>query len=543
MSLCYRILLLALSIIGLILFSPASAQAPQMPDCTGISDVSDYDGAMVSDFVGDLTTVRVASGLDKPLFAGSPPDRADGPDDRLFIIEKKGTIRILDLTTYQLLPGTFLDIQTIVKTSNTSFSEEGLLGLAFHPDYNATGAANEGMFFVYYTNNSGNNQVSRFGLTAPNDADESSEAQVIEILHPTYTNHNGGPIAFGSDGHLYIGTGDGGGSCDSTGSGQNKLDLRGKILRLDVDSLPYSTAGNPYDGPTTGLDEIWSYGLRNPWRISFDRGTGALYIGDVGQSQREEINCQPSASTGGENYGWLLYEGNTCPNLSCGGAAILCNTITHTKNILEYDHTLDGLSRAIVSGYVYRGCRMSDLHGSMYFTDNTSNNIRTFRTDGSCAVLSAATNRTTDLAPGGGLSITNITSFGEDSRGEIYICDQGGEVFKVLPELSIMEVSGQGASHLRVDSGSLDWEDLRANSGHDITSYKVYRSDSGPTGPFECVFTDPDTTWSGGDPGSPPSGDVFYYLVTALNGAGVEARPGNYSDGTARTVDTSSICP
>lgn len=523
--------------------APVAAQAPQMPDCTGISDVSDFDGSVVSDFVGLLTTVRVASGLSRPVFVGSPPDGPGGPDDRLFIVEKQGIIRILDLTTYTMLADPFIDITGRVQTSNSLQSEEGLLGLAFHPEYNTPGATNEGKFFVYYTNNSGNNQVSRFGVSSdPNVADDGVEDLVIEIPHPTYSNHNAGPIAFGSDGHLYIGTGDGGGACDPDRTGQDLQELRGKILRLGVDSLPYSTAGNPHDGQATGLDEIWSYGLRNPWRLSFDRGTGALYIGDVGQSAWEEINCRPSTSTGNENYGWRLFEGNSCPNPSCGGMADLCGDITHTKNILQYDHTFDGGSRAIISGYVYRGCRMSDFHGNMFFSDNSSDNIHTFRTDGTCAVT-AGPNRTADLAPGGGFAITDITSFGEDSRGELYICDNNGEVFKILPELSIMEVSGVGAPPMHVDAAELVWEDLRASSGHDITQYKVYRSDNDPTGTFGCVYSGVDTSWPGGDPDTPMADDVYFYLVTALNGAGGEARPGNYSDHTLRTVDTGSPCP
>ncbi len=152
-------------------------------------------------------------------------------------------------------------------------------------------------------------------------------------------------MAFGPDGYLYIAPGDGGGSCDPFDTGQDLDDLRGKMLRLDVDAFPpYQTTGNPFDGGTPGLDEIWAYGLRNPWRFSFDRGTGALYVADVGQDEREEVNCQPPTSTGGENYGWDLFEGTECPNPSCGGIPPSCNSITNTDPIVEYDHTRDGFS-------------------------------------------------------------------------------------------------------------------------------------------------------------------------------------------------------
>jgi len=523
---------------ALVVMPPAAAQAPVPPDCTGISDVSDYDGANVSDFDGQLTTVRVATGLVRPVHVASPPDGPGGPDDRLFIVEQRGTIRILETTTGALLTGFFLDIQATVQDVG---NEEGLLSVAFHPEYNTPGDTNEGRFFVYYTNTLGNNQVSRFSVSAdPNDADESSEETVIIIDHPTQRNHNGGQIAFGSDGRLYIAPGDGGGGCDPFDAAQNLSDLRGKMLRLDVDTFPpYSTVGNPALG---GLGEIWAYGLRNPWRFSFDRETGALYIGDVGQGAWEEINCQPSTSTGGENYGWDLYEGNHCPNPTCGGSAPACNMITNTKNILEYDHARDGFSCSITGGYVYRGCRMTDLHDSYFYADWCSDQVRSFRTDATCAGGSEIL-RTADLAPGGGLVLDEIASFGEDSRGEIYFCDRGGDIYKLLPELEIMEVSGVNAAPFVAAGGDLVWEDVQASSAQPISSYKVYRADDDASGPFLCAHQDSGTGWLGGDPQNPLPGESFFYLVTALNAAGGETRPGNRFDGTPRTVDTGSICP
>jgi hypothetical protein len=196
----------------------------------------------------------------------------------------------------------------------------------------------------------------------------------------------------------------------------------------------------------------------------------------------------------------------------------------------------------VIGGYIYRGCRMSDLHGTYFYADHCSNEIDTFRTDSSCSV-SEPIERTVDLHPGGGLAISQITSFGEDSRGEIYIVDRAGEVFKLLPTLSIMEVSGQNATAFQPggSSGDWSWEDLAASSSHPIMRYRVYRS-SLAAGPFSCVHQGVSTSWTGGDPATPVSGQVFYYLVSALNGSGEETSPGYFSAGTVRDVDTSSAC-
>jgi glucose/arabinose dehydrogenase len=525
-------------IVAMVVASPGVAQAPVPPDCSGISDVSDFDGPGQSDFVGQLTTVRVASGLVQPTHAVSPPDGSDGPDDRLFIVEQPGTIRILDMPSGTLLPDAFLDIQTVVRDTG---DEEGLLSISFHPDYNTPGAVNEGLFFVYYTNNDGDNQVSRFSVSAdPDDALEASEQTVIVIDHPTFLNHNGGQTAFGPDGYLYLAPGDGGSACDPFGASQNINDLRGKMLRLNVDSFPpYSTAGNPFDGITPGLDEIWAYGLRNPWRFSFDRETGALYIADVGQRQFEEVNCQLSASTGEENYGWDFFEASDCDPDSCTINPTDCNTITHTKPVFEYSHARDGFSCSITGGYVYRGCRMTDLHGSYFYADYCSDQIRTFRTDAACGV-STEILRTTDLDPGPVLTIDSIVSFGEDSRGEVYICDRGGDVYKVLPEFDIMEVSAINAAPLSLDRNEFRWEDLQATSGHPVETYNVYRSTDDPAATFECLHQTTETFWTGGDPAVPRSGSTYFYLVTAYNAAGQQTRPGSRTDGTPRSV---SSCP
>jgi glucose/arabinose dehydrogenase len=520
-------------LLALLLATTVSAQAP---DCTGISDVSNFDGATVGPMNGVLTTVRVASGLLRPLFVSAPP----GDLERLFIVEQDGTVRILK--NGSLLATPFLDISALVQSPSDGWAnEEGLLGFAFDPDY-----ATNGRFYVYYTGNGGTNYsnwVDRFSVSEANPdlADPASRVNVIEFPHPTATYHHGGMLAFGPlDGRLYIGVGDGAlAPCDPAGNGQSLDTNYGKMLRLDVSTLPYGTTGNPYDGVEHANDEIWYYGLRNPFRFSFDRETGALLIGDVGQVQWEEIDCIPPTSSGGENFGWDHYEGLPCPNASCGSQGD-CDVNDYRPPILQY--SLAGPNCTVIGGYVYRGCRMSDLHGTYFYADNCSAIIESFRTDASCSVTEELS-RAADLNPGGGLSIAQITSFGEDARGELYIVDRAGEVFKILPTLSILEVSGENAVPFQLGgvSGDWSWEDLAASSSHPVTRYKVYRS-SLPQGTFSCVHLGLTTSWAGGDPETPASGQVAYYLVTGMNGTGEETSAGYHSDGTARHVDTGSSC-
>ena len=497
----------------------------QAPDCTGISGVFPTSPGLV----GELTAHRVASGLVSPVFATSAP----GDTTRLFILEQVGRIRIVKNGTLLLAP--FLDISADVGCC----FEQGLLGLAFHPDY-----PSNGWFFVFFTKPNGDLVVARYSVSGdPDVADSGSRVDLITVPHPGAFNHNGGMIAFGPlDGRLYIGTGDGGGSCDPgpVGGDAQSLDSNlGKLLRLDVDTLPASTAGNPFDGATPGNDEIWSLGLRNPWRWSFDRLTGALYIGDVGQERWEEIDCAPGSSTGGENFGWVSYEGDHCPNSSCGstGSCALENYVPPVRETPHPD------SCAVTGGNVYRGCRMPGLHGYYFYSDLCVDFIRTFSTDASCAV-SPEVDRALDIEPGDGTSIESIVSFGEDQRAELYVVDYfGGEVFKILPELSIMEVSGPNAPPLIVQgSGDLTWEQLEPGTSF-VASYQVYRSTSGPTGPFACVRLGATPAWPEGDPDVPAPGGVFYYLVTGRTVSGVESTAGATSSGSLRVVDTGSTCP
>ena len=356
---CDRTLRTKLATLGVVLSllawaAPAMAQNP--PDCTGISDISGFDGETVTNLDGLLTTVRVASGLVRPLFITAPR----GDLERIFVLEQDGRIRIVKNGT--LLGTPFLNITSVVRSpADGGNNEEGLLGMAFHPDYDQNG-----WFFVYHTRNDGQaNEVWRYTVSGdPDLANASSAALVTSITHNFAGNHNGGMIDFSPlDGKLYIGTGDGGGGCDPGDTAQDLTDKLGKILRLGVDSLPASTAGNPFDGGATTLDdEVWSYGKRNPYRFSFDRETGAMYVGDVGQNQWEEINCELPGSAGGLNYGWPDWEGSFCPNPSCGSSSCVASV----KPIQQYSHSLDGFSCSITGGHVYRGCRMGDLHGSYF---------------------------------------------------------------------------------------------------------------------------------------------------------------------------------
>lgn len=390
-----------------------------------------------------LTTTRITAGLVRPIFVTHAP----GDFSRLYIIEKQGRIRIFDLNTNTLLATPFLDVDAITVGGTTEASEQGLLGLAFHPNY-----ATNGYFWIYYTATSPNgaNTVARYTRSGdPNVANPSGD--IILQIADSFTNHNGGWMDFGPDGYLYISTGDGGSSCDPSNNAQNTNVLLGKMLRIDVDgpnNIPgdadddgfpadpnrdYTFAsGNPFIGGG-GAGEVWSYGLRNAWRPSFDRANGDLYIADVGQSLREEINYQAAGAGAGRNYGWDCEEGLVCSSLppsNCTSTGCVCGAAGFTDPIWQYDR---GEGRcSITGGYVYRGCAIPDLLGTYFYADYCSGQIFTFDVVGGVPVNQ--TQRTSELAPGGGLSIASITSFGQDAYGELYICDStGGEVFKIIP--------------------------------------------------------------------------------------------------------------
>ena len=347
---------------------------------------------------------QIAGGLSVPLYLTSPPG-----DSRLFIAEKTGAIRIIRDGT--LVADPFLDLGAQVSGGG----EQGLLGVAFDPEY-----ASNGRFFVHYTDVAGNTRMSRFLVSAdPDRADPASEHLLLSATQP-FANHNGGELTFGPDGLLYLGLGDGGSSNDPEGRGQSVADLLGSILRMDVRSGDSFTvpADNPFVGQAGAEPTVWSYGLRNPWRFSFDRATGDLYIADVGQDQYEEINVAPAAQgTGrGINYGWSIMEGMHCR----GGGA--CDPAGLTLPVLEYSHS-EGCS--VTGGFVYRGAAIPALQGQYFFSDFCAGWVRSFRYLGD-----AATELTEwpALSPGGG-----VTSFGQDAAGELYILTGSG-VFKFLPE-------------------------------------------------------------------------------------------------------------
>ena len=327
--------------------------------------------------------------------------------NRLFVVGRLGTIRVIDAAV--TLESPFLEVGDLIRTGG---SEQGLLGLAFHPAYRESGR-----FFVNYTNRQGNTVVAEYGVSPsdPNRARPEAVRVVLTYEQP-FRNHNGGMLAFGPDGYLYIGVGDGGSGGDPQGNGQSLATLLGKMLRIDIDagdrySIP---ADNPFVDDASARPEIWAYGLRNPWRYSFDRETGDLYIADVGQNRIEEVSFQPASSSGGENYGWNVIEGSSCFSPSTG-----CDDSGLVLPVAEYDHR-DGCS--ITGGYVYRGQSEPTLIGSYLFADFCSGRIWTsIRSEGGAWIT--VERLTTGLS---------ISSFGEDESGEIYFTDlRSGEIYRI----------------------------------------------------------------------------------------------------------------
>ena len=354
----------------------------------------------------NLALQTVATGLSSPVHLASPPN-----DARLFIVEQPGRIRVVQ--NGQLIATPFLDIRERVLDGG----EQGLLSVAFHPQY-----ATNRHFYVYYTDNDGDLLVERY--TAPsaasNTADPATATTIIGIPHPSNSNHNGGQLAFGQDGFLYIGTGDGGAGNDPPNNAQNRGVLLGKLLRLDVNPAnppPYAIPPtNPFVNQTGMRGEIWAYGLRNPWRFSFDRVGGTLYIGDVGQGSREEINAVPR-TTAGVNYGWKIMEGTACT-----GFLGICDQSQLTLPVHEYG-THDEGSCAVTGGFAYRGTAIPEIAGLYFFSDYCRGGLRSFR-----LVNGAATDvREWNAGVGG-----SITSFGEDRDGELYVITHGGTVGKLI---------------------------------------------------------------------------------------------------------------
>ncbi|RZJ73282.1 PQQ-dependent sugar dehydrogenase [Flavobacterium sp.] len=347
-----------------------------------------------------LTTV--ASGFTNPVAI------ENAGDARLFVVQQGGAIRILNPVTGTINPTAFL---TLTNTTIATGGERGLLGLAFHPNY-----ATNGYFYVYYTRaGDGAIQISRYTVSGnPDVADATTGTPIITVLHPTNSNHNGGTLRFGPDGFLYIGTGDGGGGGDTSNNAQNLSQNLGKMLRIDVNSAsPYGIpSGNPYVG-IAGNDEIFYTGIRNPWKWSFDKTTGDLWIADVGQGEVEEINKLSAPLTPGQNLGWRCYEGNVPYNTSgCPGIA------TFTMPLTQYTHTATG-GCSITGGFVYRGTAYPNFAGRYFFADYCTSDF------GWIAPGGTTINWITNLSTAG-----NVMTFGEGANGEIYV-NGGGTIYRI----------------------------------------------------------------------------------------------------------------
>lgn len=358
-----------------------------------------------------IAYTSVISGLDNPIDLVHAGDGSN----RIFIAQQGGDILVYDADFDPL--GTFLTVTGIV-----SGGEQGLLSIAFHPDYENTNPLIGGFFYVYYTNAAGNLELARYHVSSsdPNVADAASKQVVMTIPHPTNSNHNGGKLNFGIDGFLYFATGDGGGGGDPTNNAQRGNTLLGKMLRINVTNsatVPFYTIppGNPYAGAGDPLDEIWAFGLRNPFRWSFDRQTQDMWIGDVGQAAWEEIDYRPSGSTGGVNYGWRCYEGTQPFNTT--GCLPANNYI---QPVFQYQNPPTGQA-AVTGGVVYRGNNFPVLRGYYFSADVYTGDL----------FLTHATTFTTTTQPG---MTPFVVCFGETEAGEVYAVSLDGNIYNVGPD-------------------------------------------------------------------------------------------------------------
>jgi glucose/arabinose dehydrogenase len=381
----------------------------------------------------NLKSELIVNGFSKPVFVVAPP----GDTSRLFVLEQwSGKIRIIDLASRAIKPAPFLTVTNLL-----TGSEQGLLGLAFHPNYRSNG--------FFYINQvarggpAGHTEISRFqasGDPATSDQADASSRKLLLSFDQPEENHNGGWMAFGPDGYLYFSQGDGGGANDrhgSPGNGQSRNTYLGKIHRVDVDhGDPYAIpTDNPFTGNTADKQEIWAFGLRNPWRCSFDRATGDIWIGDVGQDTREEIDMLP-AGMGGLNFGWRVREGSIQNSLYPNE-----KTVTPAAGpVYDYSHSV-GL--CVIGGYVYRGSAIPDLRGKYIFADYSKARFWMLTPNGTNSVPAEEITSQLDPSP---KQIGLPTSFGEDASGEIYICDYAdGEIYKIVGDeirLSAVQSSG-----------------------------------------------------------------------------------------------------
>lgn len=375
--------------------------------------------AGTTDALPNLKLTELVTDLERPVYVtGAPNDPT-----RLFVVLKSGRILLLKDGALQAEP--FLDLSAIVESAA---NERGLLGLVFHPGY-----AENGRFFVYYTSKaSGSVTLGSIVISecarAPGTQDKALGACIKDFLTIPHdrTNHNGGMLAFGPDGYLYIGTGDGGGAGDPDENGQNTMTKLGKILRIDVDKYPTPPSGNF----TGGDPDIWDWGLRNPWRFSFDRCSGDLYIADVGQFLWEEVNVEPKGQ-GRLNYGWNTMEGKHCfdPEMNCDQTGL-------TMPVTEYPHDDNVMDVSVTGGYVYRGKKIPGLEGTYIYADYLSRRIRTLAWSKGAILKEGEVTQDLDT-----LTLTGgITSFGEDSEGELYLVIDNnqdgtlGKLYRIDPE-------------------------------------------------------------------------------------------------------------
>ncbi|MFL6195260.1 MAG: PQQ-dependent sugar dehydrogenase [Thermoanaerobaculia bacterium] len=380
-----------LPIHGASLFDPDSAKGP-FPVAGTLAGVA---FEQVADGLGSVTAITHAG------------------DSRLFVTIRDGRILIVENGAARAQP--FLDIHTLI----TTVGEGGLLSTAFHPHY-----ADNGFFFVNYTNTNGDTVIARYQVSGDANRADPASARTLLLITQPFSNHNGGQLQFGPDGYLYIGMGDGGSAFDPECRAQREDSLLGKMLRIDVDQnvggSPFYgiPADNPFRGAGDPPDEIWSSGLRNPWRFSFDRQTGDLWIGDVGQNQREEIDFQPASSRGGENYGWKVMEGTLCSTrTACPASTPACDSPAFTPPVLEYDHA-SGCS--VTGGYVYRGSRLPQLRGTYMFADFCTGVVWAATRQGSGFTVKRL------AAP-----VSQIITFGEDRDGELYAGNLTGNLFRL----------------------------------------------------------------------------------------------------------------
>lgn len=533
-----------------LVLAAAAAPAAAQGVCDGISQVDiDLTGE------GDLTKVLIADNVpDRPLFVTSPP----GDTTRRFIVGQDGVIWLHKRGDGALTLTQVLDISTKLTSSG---NEQGLLGLAFDPDFDGV---NNRFFYVNYTEpgplfQPNSTLIARYEMSDVNpDVAIDNEVAIMRFSQPQ-SNHNGGWIGFGPDNYLYIATGDGGGANDqfgTCGNGQNTDTLLGKMLRIDVKGIAPMPAspdcdtdvGNydvPSDNPfatSGGCREIWAYGLRNPWRAAFDRANGDQYIADVGQGCWEELNYVP-AGVSESNYGWRQMEGDECfeaggsctpSNQPCVGSPD-CNDPSLVLPVLDYPNSsgqpMIGEGCSVTGGYVYRGCRVGNLSGTYFWGDYCSGIVRSFR------IVGGAATEQIDWTSTLGVGVNNnLPSFGEDGQGEIYVVERTGDIRKIVPILPLLEVSGPGAEFFQPSrDADWTWEDLEFTSEHPLVGYEVYRGV--PNGTFTCIHQTTGTSWTG-DPDTPMPGELFAYIVTAQNAGGERT-----STGTPERTLSPDACP